>query len=754
MATKNKKSTPKNNKPQKATVEEKKAPLIAGNKQVEVEPVATKSQPAAEKKTPTKSEPFKKTVKILWFNVKVSDIIAAVVTFFIGAVGFIASGLDLIDRIFPPASTSTPPYLLVIPPTAQAQTGGGGIYSSDSLPGDTPAPVAVPVQALTPLEFHGNEFTEKQVKCMAPTIIPLDGVSNAAFFPGGEALVLEMKGAQKIAIWDLQKNTSVKTMEGEYLAQSPFGPIFLREGYDAQYNAQIQVILAKDESILFGVPGELAYSIAISPDGKKLALGFADEVQLWDMTTSAKTVLLGGSAPFFSHDGNTIVSLGFGTVYLWDVNTGSLLKTLQQDGMKFTFSLDDRELYYLNGSSLYAWDVASGQTRTVLTTQETWSSYDNITINPSAYGKVLAVGSTFWKIPEQTFIRHLKEHGEALGYTVAGSFEGKRLVSISEANVIVWNLDCPAASQPTPAKSATYEKITSRNAANLRVARTYGYSEMDLGAFALDSDRFIANRRVYSLDSLQPVSSFEGFLRVENWQVAISPDGKYAAASHGDNQIALWDVDNSYILPALSGCFSDPVFDGENNLFSTNLAGEVCVWKSPYQTMQTFKLHEAMNPLKALSSRVYEVVDYYDGDSSQFALFDVLSGGSQPKYVFRNLLTEPSFSLDGKYFSAVSMDKMLFSIYHTSSQTLEKELSTAASSSFSHDGSLLAIVYYTDETDTIYIYNTSNWEIAAKLETEPGTANFHSSVFFSPDGHYLIVQDRNYNTVFWSVGGK
>lgn len=720
MATKNKKSTSKNNKPKKTINERKESTL-----------------------TPKGGASEKRSTAWTWAGIVAAITVVGVIFQITGVTIF--RDVSLSDIFTKP--TSTPPYLLVVPPTAKVSTGGGGIYSSDPLPGDTPAPAAAPAQALTPLEFHGNEFTEKQVKCMTPTIIPLSGISNAAFFPGGEAMVLEMKGAQKIAIWDLQKNTSVKTMDGEYLAQSPFGPIFLREGYDAQYNEQIQVVLAKDESVLFGIPGDLAYSVAMSPDGKKLAVGFADEVDLWDITTSAKTVLLGGSAPFFSHNGNIVASIKSGTVYLWDVNTGSLLQTLQQEGMDFTFSLDDKELLYLNGSSVYAWDIASQQTRTILTTQETWSVYDRVTINPSADGKVLAIGSTFWRMPEQILIRHLKEHGDKQAYTVAGSFEGQKLVSVSENNVIVWDLSCSTSSQPTSAPAAKFEKITPQNIASLKVDPTA--ENLSGRIFTSQGNRFIDEYEVYETNTKKPISSFEGSITSLDWK--ISPDGKYIAEAKNDNQLSVWDVDNGYLLPPLSGCNATPIFQDDNTLTSSNSKGDICVWKPPYQSAQMLKMKKAQDWLTRLGNRVYEVMKYYNNDENVLAFFDIYSNNERPDYIFQNITSQPEFSPDENYFTAYSASTTFFSVYLASNQNLLKELNTPASFAFSYDGKLFTITYQADDANDVYIYDTSNWQVIKKIPSEPGWTYLHSSVEFTPDGHYLIITDRDGVVTMWSV---
>jgi len=124
-----------------------------------------------------------------------------------------------------------------------------------------------------------------------------------------------------------------------------------------------------------GVISEIAYS----PDGKHLAVASGTEIWLYDAQTGEELDLLTEHTDVvisiaFSPDGKTLMSGGsdgtVGTVHLWDVATGSKIRTLtaHTGAINVAFSPDGKTLASGNRDGIIRlWDVATGNEIQTLT---------------------------------------------------------------------------------------------------------------------------------------------------------------------------------------------------------------------------------------------------------------------------------------------------------------------------------------------------------------------------------------------------
>ena len=74
-------------------------------------------------------------------------------------------------------------------------------------------------------------------------------------------------------------------------------------------------------------PVEAMYSVAFSPDGKRLAVaGSKGVIYLWNLAAGSQHRTLRSGSPInsiaFSHNGQTLVAGGANAVTLWNVATG------------------------------------------------------------------------------------------------------------------------------------------------------------------------------------------------------------------------------------------------------------------------------------------------------------------------------------------------------------------------------------------------------------------------------------------------
>ena len=132
--------------------------------------------------------------------------------------------------------------------------------------------------------------------------------------------------------------------------------------YDAE-TLQVRDLLRENLSGL--------YSLRSNPDGSTLAAGFHDgTVELWDVSTGTLLKTLTGHSErvkslHFSSDGRTLATASAwgNSVHLWDVSTGALYNTFGRDSntiYSISFSPDDNLLAAACDDGVRLWDVSTG----------------------------------------------------------------------------------------------------------------------------------------------------------------------------------------------------------------------------------------------------------------------------------------------------------------------------------------------------------------------------------------------------------
>ena len=221
-------------------------------------------------------------------------------------------------------------------------------------------------------------------------------------------------------------------------------------------------------------------SVAFSPYGYMLASGSRDNtIRLWDVHTGTLLKTLtrhtgGVTSVVFSPDGRTLASgirnslRDYNIICLWNVNTGTLLRTLTirdlDEVTSVSFSPDGRTLasgdYWshsedLSGGDIYIWDVNTGTLLRTLRRHIDGFAFSisahtdgvtSVVFSPDGYA--LASGSRddtirLWDVNTGTLLRTLTGHTSGVT-SVVFSPDGYTLASGSYDNTIrLWELELP-----------------------------------------------------------------------------------------------------------------------------------------------------------------------------------------------------------------------------------------------------------------------------------------------------------------------
>ena len=195
-------------------------------------------------------------------------------------------------------------------------------------------------------------------------------------------------------------------------------------------------------------------AIAFSPDGRILASGAQDNIQLWDTHTGQQQAVFEtdvGSVQSlaFSPDGGILASTGSGSVVrLWNLDTQALKTTLGKlsagnwTPSLVTFSPDGKTLASSGAYGVQLWDPNAGSHLFTLRGGHTGKVY-SLTFSPDS--KTLASGGNdraviLWDVANGRYRNALEGHTRGIG-ALAFSPDGGTLMSGSwDGTILLWEL--------------------------------------------------------------------------------------------------------------------------------------------------------------------------------------------------------------------------------------------------------------------------------------------------------------------------
>lgn len=249
-------------------------------------------------------------------------------------------------------------------------------------------------------------------------------------------------------------------------------------------------------------------SAAYSPDGRYVVTASDDVVEkrkhviVWDVNTGLQVrVFENQTAPHFAPDGKTLLTVGKGRLHIWEMATGKLLRTIDNQ----------------NG-------IVSG--------------IEGVTYRPDGkfYATYNSYGFQVWDAAADKRLSHRDVY--QVGFADY-SPDGNALLTISLSQLNVWN----------PQNS---EHIHSLPGDAHWDARYSPSGRFIIVAYRSQS-RLDGKVTIYDAETYEPVADLVGHTsRVTS--VSFSPDEKLVLTSSWDGRVILWDAANTAPLHILNGC--------------------------------------------------------------------------------------------------------------------------------------------------------------------------------------------------------
>jgi len=531
------------------------------------------------------------------------------------------------------------------------------------------------------------------------------------------------------------------------IALSPDGKRVVSGGVDKVIKVW-DIATGKQLNTLSEAHGEYTTCVEFSPDGKYIVSAGSDNVvKVWDATggNEAITVIRPGNWVWtvaFSPDGKHIVSTGHATK-LWDAATGAEISTFDghQDGASYAaFSPDGKRIVSAGWEGVIKiWDATGGNKVMKITGHNYWIR----AVSFSSNGKLLASGSDdktikIWDATTGSLVMTLRGHDGPIE-SVAFSPDNKYLVSGSaDCTVRVWDI-------------ATGEEI--------RALRGHAGFVTSV-VLTRDGKHIVSGSwdgtiKVWDATIDHEINRYLGHKSLVK-SVAFSPDGKRLVSHSKGGKVKVWDVASCAEVMTLSGGkgnyknFRSTAFspDGKQ-IASLGTEGAIKVWDAEtweeVTTLGTLGGQQEYVQCLAFSPNGQSIVS--GSRDGKVKLWDVVKGEViMTMAEDKRRVYSVNFSSDGQRIVSGSDD------IHVWDATSGAELMTLIghegpivnSVVFSPDGKRIASSCQEDGTARI-------WDAATGTEllTLRGHGDVVTAVAFSPDSKRLVTAGREGTARVW-----
>jgi WD40 repeat protein/serine/threonine protein kinase len=557
-------------------------------------------------------------------------------------------------------------------------------------------------------------------------------VSSVAFHPDGEHLA--STGAdQQIKVWDLTTGLAVFAAPCDVVhtngtaytvAFSPDGRR-LAAGSDGAVNTWDW----RNNLLVHTVPGheKKAISIAFSRDGRRLASGsWAGDVKLWDAVAGGQPLRIflksrkirqPISALAFKPDGSRLATASFGRrVEVWDTATGGLVYALPHSGLVLCVAFSPDGLRLISAGedrTVHIWDAATG--REVLGLRGHADQCGCVAFSPD--GRRIASASKdgtirIWDAAP------LQNH------------EGQEILNFTEHDGEIWSLAVSPDGQKIASAGQSMPAKVWDSQTKLVSAEFNGQTRIVFCvAWQPDGERIASagwnNEESFTVKVWDPKTGEKVFFALsgglkEFFAVAFSPDGRYLVTGSADKTVQVWDArtgDNVGMLGAHERQIRGVVFSRDGrHLASLSVDGVVKLWDATRldeQQQGRLLTNRARPPGPGLNITFSPDGRRLatGGENDTVKIWDVQTG---------QILQTIGGLSGGVYAMAFSPDP---------------------------DGKWIASV---GEDSTVKVWD-SHANSTTPVHSFRGHTGLVSSVAFSPDGRRLISGSRDHTVKVWDM---
>jgi WD40 repeat protein len=408
-----------------------------------------------------------------------------------------------------------------------------------------------------------------------------DRIMDLTFSPDGTVLA-SSDVSQIVWLWDLTTYSSITSLDtwATSLSFSPDGRMLVTTGT----SVILWDIEARSQIINLPMNQRRIKDAAFSPDGRMLAAGDSNTVQIWDTTTASEIELLEGyrdgvRSIAFSPDGVTLASASadglvqlwdvstesevasfrppysmailvfnsdgsllaggdiIGTIYLWDIDAKRLINRLNGHPARvaeLVFSVDDILLASSgwDDSTVRLWDLEGGEEAVRIET-DAGSGIEGLAFSPDGTTLAYSVRDKvhLWDVASQADYDILEWHSSGFGIEkLVFSPDGDTLAIGQFGGVRFWDVTSLTEIGRVATGTVT-DMAYSPNGSILAVSADTGVFQF----IDVEAQEQILSLRGHSLGSTLPVEEYV-------WSVSFSPDGMILASSAEDGTIRLWGV--------------------------------------------------------------------------------------------------------------------------------------------------------------------------------------------------------------------
>lgn len=329
-----------------------------------------------------------------------------------------------------------------------------------------------------------------------------------------------------------------------------------------------------------------SHSIAFSPDGRFLAGGGSSELFVWDVDSGDRKLSISGhlkgvASIAIDPNGKLLASSDLYNIHLWDSNTGEFKQMIYGSGRysihwNLVFSPDGNTLGSIDYGAIRLWDIVSNtQIATIYKWfghGQDWLSTSSIGYKSFAFspdGQYIASGHSDHTIhlwyKGRTYIDALEGHTDAVS-SIAFFHGNRNLVSGSnDGTVRLWDLD----------SRSSIETLTEHTDAVNCIALNRDESIVASGS---DDNSIILRDTVSGNSKIIQTDHTDGVHILK-----FSNDGKtlVSCGHYVDPTIQIWDVTNEILISNITahsyGGFVDFTSDGKT-LITGSRDGTIIFW--------------------------------------------------------------------------------------------------------------------------------------------------------------------------------